>query len=71
MHAANKAGIKPGDVAVVMGAGTIGMVTILAALAGGCSQIVVTDVKQPKLDLAGRLGPVRPVNVAMRMRSRS
>jgi len=64
MHAATKAGIKPGDVAVVMGAGTIGMVTVLSALAGGCSQIVVTDVKQPKLDLAKTLGAVRPVNVA-------
>ena len=38
--------------------------TALAALAGGCSQIVITDVQQPKLDLAARLGPIRPVNVA-------
>src|SRR5512138_582720 len=36
MHAANKAQIKPGDVAVVLGAGTIGIVTALSALAGGC-----------------------------------
>jgi D-xylulose reductase len=64
MHAANKAQIKPGDIAVVMGAGPIGMVTILAALAGGCSQVIVTDVQQPKLDMAARLGPVTPVNVA-------
>jgi len=64
MHAANKAQIKPGDVAVVMGAGPIGMVTALAALAGGCSQIILTDVQQPKLELAAKLGPIRPVNVA-------
>lgn len=64
MHSATKAQIKPGDVAVVMGAGTIGMVTILAALAGGCGQIIVTDVVQPKLDLAASLGPVTPVNVS-------
>ncbi len=63
MHAANKASIKPGDLAVVIGAGTIGMVTVLSAIAGGCSSIVVTDVKQPKLDLAKKLGPVRAVNV--------
>ncbi len=63
MHSANKARIKPGDIAVVMGAGPIGMVTILAALAGGCGQIIVTDVEQPKLDLAATLGPVTPVNV--------
>jgi D-xylulose reductase len=64
MHAATKARIKPGDVAVVSGAGPIGMVTALAALAGGCSQIIMTDVQQPKLDLAATLGPITPVNVA-------
>lgn len=64
MHAATKARIKPGDVAVVMGAGPIGMVTAMAALAGGCSQIIMTDVQQPKLDLAATLGPITPVNVA-------
>lgn len=64
MHAATKAKIKPGDVAIVSGAGPIGMVTALSALAGGCSQIIMTDVQQPKLDLAATLGPIRPVNVA-------
>ena len=64
MHAAAKARIKPGDVAIVMGAGPIGMVTALAALAGGCSQVIMTDVQQPKLDLAATLGPITPVNVA-------
>jgi D-xylulose reductase len=64
MHAAMKAKIKPGDLAVVMGAGPIGIVTALAAIAGGCSQVVITDVQQPKLDLAASLGPIRSVNVA-------
>jgi D-xylulose reductase len=64
MHAANKARIRPGDVAVVTGAGPIGMVTAMAALAGGCSRIIMTDVQQPKLDLAAKLGPVTPVNVS-------
>jgi D-xylulose reductase len=64
MHSATKAQIKPGDIAVVMGAGTIGMVTALAALAGGCGQLIMTDVVQPKLDLAATLGPITPVNVS-------
>jgi D-xylulose reductase len=63
VHGANKAHVKPGDLAVVLGAGTIGMVTALAALAAGCSQVVITDVQQPKLDLAATLGPITPVNV--------
>ncbi len=63
MHAATKAEIKPGDVAVVVGAGTIGLVTTLAALAAGCSLIITTDVAQPRLDLAAKLGSVRSVNI--------
>ncbi len=63
MHAAAKAGITPGDVAVVIGAGTIGLVTIMAALAGGCSEVIVLDLIRPKLDIAAKLGPVHPVDV--------
>lgn len=64
MHAANKAQIRPGDVAVVIGAGPIGILNALAALAGGCNQIILSDVQQPKLDLAAKLGPIIPVNAA-------
>ena len=63
MHAATKAQIKPGEIAVVLGAGTIGMVAALAALAAGCGRVIITDVQQPKLDLAAKLGPITPVNV--------
>lgn len=64
LHAATKARVKPGDVAVVLGAGTIGLVTALSALAAGCSRVFITDVAQPKLDLAATLGAITPVNVA-------
>ena len=63
MHAATRAKIAPGDLALVHGAGTIGLVTALAALAGGCSRVLVSDVKQGKLDLMSRLEGVRTVNV--------
>jgi len=63
MHAAIKARIRPGDLAVVLGAGPIGMVTALAALAGGCSQVLLADTQQPKLDLGATLGSIQPVNV--------
>ncbi len=64
MHAATKAKIRPGDVGLVTGAGTIGTVTALAALAGGCSRIIMSDVKQEKLDIVAGLGQITPVNVA-------
>jgi D-xylulose reductase len=63
LHAATKMQAQPGDLAVVIGAGPIGMVTVLAALAGGCSRVIVSDVHEPKLELARKLGPVLPVNV--------
>ena len=63
MHAATKAKISPGDTALVHGAGTIGLVTALSALAGGCGRILVTDVKQGKLDLMSGLEGIRTVNV--------
>ena len=63
MHAATKARLRPGDVAVVLGAGTIGTLTALAALAGGCSRVILTDVLAPRLERAAALGPITPVNV--------
>ena len=59
-----EAAVKPGDVAVVHGAGTIGMMTALAAVAGGCSRVYITDLLQPKLDIAARFESVVPVNIA-------
>lgn len=63
MQAAYRAGIKPGDVGLVQGAGPIGMMVALAALAGGCSKVVVTDFAQPKLDLIGQYDGMVPVNL--------
>ena len=63
MQAATKAGIKPGDTAVVIGAGPIGVMVAIAALAGGCSRAIVADLAQPKLDIAARYQGVIPVNV--------
>jgi D-xylulose reductase len=63
LHAANKARIRPGDVAVVIGAGPIGLLTAQAAFAGGCSRVVVADVQPGKLELAAKLGPITAVDV--------
>jgi D-xylulose reductase len=63
LHAANKARLRPGDVAVVLGAGPIGTLTALAALAGGCAKVIITDVQDEKLRIAAALGAIEPVNV--------
>lgn len=62
MQAASKAKITPGDVAVVIGSGTIGIMVALAALAGGCARAIVTDLVQEKLDVVGRYPGVTTVN---------
>jgi len=63
MQAAMKARIAPGDTAVVLGAGPIGTMVALAALAGGCARAIVADLAQPKLDIAARYQGVIPVNI--------
>lgn len=63
LHAAAKARLVPGDLAVVLGAGPIGMVTALAALAGGCSRVIIADPVAARLELAAALGPVVTVQV--------
>jgi D-xylulose reductase len=54
VYSANTAAIQPGDVALVFGAGTIGIVTALAALASGCSKVLLADVKEKKLEIVRR-----------------
>ncbi|MGZ0655400.1 NAD(P)-dependent alcohol dehydrogenase [Coraliomargarita sp. W4R72] len=53
VFSAKRAQVVPGDVALVFGAGTIGIVTALAALAAGCSHVIIADIKQAKLDFIG------------------
>lgn len=65
VHAATKAKIRPGDIGVVLGAGPIGLVTALAALAAGCARVYVSDLAPKKLEIAESLsGAIIGVNVA-------
>ena len=63
MQAALRAKIRPGDVAVVTGAGPIGMMVALAALAGGCARVIISDLAQPKLDIIGAYPGITAVNL--------
>lgn len=64
MQSAAKAKIKPGDVAVVIGAGPIGTMVALAALAGGCARVIIADLAKPKLDIAAQYAAITPVDVS-------
>lgn len=63
MQAALRARIQPGDVGMVVGAGPIGMMTALAALAGGCARVYVADLAQPKLDIIGAYPGIETINI--------
>lgn len=63
MQAATRARITPGDVAVVIGCGPIGIMTAIAALAGGCSRVIISDLSAPKLAIAGQYAGITPVNI--------
>ena len=61
MQAAARAKIKPGDVALVTGAGPIGIMCALAALAGGCAKVFITDLVQDKLSVAAQYDNIEPI----------
>lgn len=63
LQAARKARIEPGDTAVITGAGPIGILTALAALAGGCARVIVSDLSDDKLAVAARYDRISTVNI--------
>jgi len=66
LQAATRARITPGDVGVVIGCGPIGIMTALAALAGGCARVYISDLSAPKLAIAGQYAGIHPVNITER-----
>lgn len=64
MQSAAKAAIKPGDIALVIGAGPIGIMTALAALAGGCAKVFISDLVDEKLGVAAQYDGIEPINAA-------
>ena len=62
VQAARKAGIAPGDRALVLGAGPIGLLMALTALASGCAEVMVFDPADAKLHLAGAFPGVVPLH---------
>ena len=63
MHAATKAQIKPGATAVVIGAGPIGIMVALSALAAGAGQVIVSDLAAEKLAIAGLYPGIMPFDI--------
>ncbi|XP_061387437.1 sorbitol dehydrogenase-like [Musca vetustissima] len=56
VHACRRAGVGLGSNVLILGAGPIGLVTLLVAQSMGASKIMITDLVQQRLDVAKELG---------------
>ena len=63
-HAAIQGGAKAGQTAVVMGAGCIGLVTMMALKAMGVSRVFVVDIMEKRLQKALELGADGVINAS-------
>lgn len=58
----NRARLKVGDTAAVVGLGGVGLSALLAAVAGGARRVVAVDLSDEKLALAKTLGATHTIN---------
>jgi L-iditol 2-dehydrogenase len=63
VRAVRAAQLQPGANIVIMGAGTIGLLTMQVALALGAGSVIIVDLIEKRLRLAVELGAARVVNV--------
>jgi L-iditol 2-dehydrogenase len=64
--ACRKAGLRGGEHVLVTGAGPVGLLAMQAALALGATEITLTDVNPHRLELAGRTGAIRTIDLRER-----
>lgn len=63
VHAVREAGLSPGESALILGGGTIGLCTLAAAREAGVMTTVVTDAVDFNLAVAREMGATATVNV--------
>lgn len=64
LHAAFQGRVRMGDQVIILGAGCIGLMTLLACKANGASDVTVVDVVPKRLSYAKKLGATRVFNAA-------
>jgi D-xylulose reductase len=62
MEAAKQARLQGGDTVAIVGAGTIGVMCALSALASGASRVYISDIMEGKLKTAAKIPNVIPIN---------
>ncbi len=64
IHSAEQGNVSLGDSVIILGAGCIGLVTLLACKAYGATDITVVDMMQKRLNFATELGASRVINAS-------
>jgi L-iditol 2-dehydrogenase len=64
LHAVKLGATRGGESALVVGAGMIGLLTMQAARAAGCSRVMIADVDATRLQLAESLGAQETLHLA-------
>jgi len=64
VYSVKRGNVEPGKTVVILGMGTIGLVTLQAARAFGASKIIVTDIEQLRLDFAKKFGADYTLNAS-------
>jgi len=64
LHSASRGGVKCGDAVVILGAGCIGLMTLLACKARNAATIIAVDIFDNRLQKALELGATAAVNSA-------
>lgn len=56
VHACKRANVNVDSIVLILGAGPIGLVSLLVAKAFGASKVLITDITQHRLDVAKKIG---------------
>jgi L-iditol 2-dehydrogenase len=62
LHAVSRLNASPGEIAVVVGSGMIGLLVIQALRVAGCSEVIAIDLDDKRLELAIQLGASTTIN---------
>jgi len=62
LHAVAQGGVALGDSVTVLGAGCIGLVSLLSAKGAGAGRVYVADIEDKRLEFAKKLGATETIN---------
>ncbi len=62
VHAVERLAIRPGERAVVVGSGMIGLLVIQALRVAGCGEVIAIDIDNSRLELAKEVGATAVIN---------